>query len=182
MDQMLIIVGLLSLAAGLVVGYYVAELRAGAKASEIKKAKDELDQYRQKVTDHFSETSEHFRAIGQQYRALHEHVVSGATELCDPSRTNGELMFTPTGMLEKTVDESAESGGAVHEQDEDIRAADAASHESAPAIREPEDAVDPDGIDDDLQKPPAAAPDDPSSKAPASAAPEADQPAERTLH
>ena len=108
-------------------------------------------------------------------------MVSGATELCDPSRTNGELMFTPKGILEKTVDESAESSEAVQVHDEDIRAADAESAEVATAAVDPGVAVEPDEADDDLAKAPAAAPVDPSSDA-ASAAPDRDQSAERTLH
>jgi len=85
--------GFLLLCLGMGLGYLFAH---SAKKREASKANDiqiELDDYRQRVTEHFAETAEHFESIGQQYRSLYKHMASGANGLCDTTKSAALLGF-----------------------------------------------------------------------------------------
>jgi len=46
------------------------------------RARDEYEDYRKRVADHFTETSERLHDLTLQYRSVYEHLAKGATELC----------------------------------------------------------------------------------------------------
>jgi uncharacterized membrane-anchored protein YhcB (DUF1043 family) len=57
-----------------------AELARTAEARDA--AQQELDGYRRRVTDHFTETSHRLHDLTLQYRAVYDHLAKGASELC----------------------------------------------------------------------------------------------------
>lgn len=88
--------GILLVGLGVGLGYwlsYILRNRETTKASDIQ---NELDEYRQHVTEHFSETAQHFQELGQQYRSLYKHMAHGAEALCDPAQSDAMLEF-PAG-------------------------------------------------------------------------------------
>lgn len=95
------------LIAGLGLGFWAAQLRAGKQAAKAEDVQNELDDYRQNVTEHFSRTAEHFQAIGQQYRELYEHMAGGAEALCDRQAMDEKLSFTPAALIEPADEEQA---------------------------------------------------------------------------
>jgi uncharacterized membrane-anchored protein YhcB (DUF1043 family) len=49
---------------------------------QLKASRDEHDQYRLNVLDHFSGTSDLLRELTVQYRSVYEHLTDGASKLC----------------------------------------------------------------------------------------------------
>lgn len=96
-------VGALLLLLGAGLGYWLGSRRESGRTGEVQA---ELDAYRTRVTEHFSETAGHFQAIGAEYRKLYEHMAAGAGQLCD----GGEAVsFEPVEKLASgvVVDEPA---------------------------------------------------------------------------
>lgn len=95
MAQVLIMIvgGLLLLAAGAGLGYWFALV--GRQRGRADVLQQELDDYRDEVNRHFATTADHFQTIGREYRALYQHMASGAESLCDPQRIDGRLPFGP---------------------------------------------------------------------------------------
>lgn len=88
--------GALILLAGVGVGYYLASLRGRREAARADEIRDELDRYRQEVTEHFGKTAAHFQAIGVEYRKLYEHMASGEAALCESGKP---VSFSPPELL-----------------------------------------------------------------------------------
>lgn len=80
--------GVLCFAAGVVAGAGLlfwllpARRQAGQLIRDRDEARQALDQYRDKVDDHFLHTAELVNDLTQSYRAVHEHLSTGALELC----------------------------------------------------------------------------------------------------
>jgi uncharacterized membrane-anchored protein YhcB (DUF1043 family) len=74
------------------------ELEAEALRVQLKKARDEYDQYRLNVVDHFSGTSDLLREMTVQYRSVYEHLTTGASKLC-PEGFVGLTEGLPTPQL-----------------------------------------------------------------------------------
>ena len=100
-------IGLLGAGAGL--GYWLAQLRSRGESARADEVRQEFEDYRREVTQHFGQTAEHFRAIGREYRDLYEHMASGAGSLCDRDAADLKLSFAPKAILESIAEERQES-------------------------------------------------------------------------
>ncbi len=60
----------------------IALAEVEAAKHEWKRTQDQLDRFREDVTDHFSGTSELLRDLTLQYRAVYDHLTTGARSLC----------------------------------------------------------------------------------------------------
>lgn len=73
------------LAAGLVFGcllaYALLKRKHGPEAEAAAAIKDEFEEYKDKVDDHFNKTSEMFKDVTTQYKKLYDHMAVGAIEL-----------------------------------------------------------------------------------------------------
>jgi uncharacterized membrane-anchored protein YhcB (DUF1043 family) len=99
MDPITIGAGALMLLAGVGIGYWLGN---SGRARETEKAdgiQAELDDYRRRVTDHFSTTAGHFQAIGDEYRKLYGHMAAGAGALCDPGQAGQVVSFESAELL-----------------------------------------------------------------------------------
>ncbi len=85
--------GFLLFCLGIGLGYLFAHSAKKREASKANDIQNELDDYRQRVTEHFAETAEHFESIGRQYRSLYKHMASGANGLCDTTKSAALLGF-----------------------------------------------------------------------------------------
>ena len=81
--------GILSFALGLVLGCIGTYLFLGRYSQtarlheELSELRERFSDYRDQVTQHFMRTSELVREMTQSYRAVHEHLATGARELCE---------------------------------------------------------------------------------------------------
>lgn len=83
----LILTAIIALVAGLLIGFTLSRSIApsaregqGLK-SKLDEAEDQLKEYQQEVTRHFSETSELINRLTQSYKDVHEHLADGALQL-----------------------------------------------------------------------------------------------------
>jgi uncharacterized membrane-anchored protein YhcB (DUF1043 family) len=100
-------IGLLAAGAGL--GFWLAQLRARGESARADEVRQEFEDYRREVTQHFGQTAEHFRAIGREYRDLYEHMASGADTLCDRDAVDLKRSFAPKAILESIAEDRQES-------------------------------------------------------------------------
>ncbi len=61
-------------------------------SAELEEAQEKGEKYRQEVADHFSETAGLLNNLTQQYRDIHQHLASGADELC--RNDDGQSLLT----------------------------------------------------------------------------------------
>ena len=85
--------GILLLGLGLGLGYWFAHSQHKREATRANDVRNELDNYRRHVTEHFGETAQHFQLLGQQYQSLYKHMAQGADTLCDPAQSDTLLGF-----------------------------------------------------------------------------------------
>ena len=88
-------------------GYWLSHSQRKREATKASDIQNELDEYRQHVTEHFGETAQHFQALGQQYQSLYKHMAHGAEALCDPAQSDAMLEFPAGGIaaIAASVDE-----------------------------------------------------------------------------
>ncbi len=100
-------IGLLAAAGGL--GFWLAHMRLRGEATRADEVRQQFDDYRREVTQHFGQTAEHFKAIGREYRELYEHMAGGADALCDREDVDVKLSFAPKAILESIAEEQLEA-------------------------------------------------------------------------
>ena len=74
---------IISFAIGLVVGISLVLIFNKARSGSISpvKLKQEMQDYQQKVEEHFETTSAKFKNMTMQYQDLYQHLATGATNL-----------------------------------------------------------------------------------------------------
>ena len=98
--------------AGLVVGFLVARLSSESHArvrkleGELRALREQQQQYRKRVGDHFGRTSEIFRDLTGEMRTLYTHLAGGAEDLCDDDIP--ALRFQQSGLLPAAADDTAQ--------------------------------------------------------------------------
>lgn len=128
--------------AGLLIGALLGRAGSSAKqiGDELKQTKQELDAYRDKVTQHFSRTAELAEILAANSRDIYRHLASGSEELC-----NSDAIRLSDTVL-KTLPESAVEAAPLARESEpaeptvDAGAAEAEPQaEAAPATDEGEE-------------------------------------------
>jgi uncharacterized membrane-anchored protein YhcB (DUF1043 family) len=105
-ETILIVFGAVGLlAAGGALGFWLAHVRMRGETARADEVREQFDDYRREVTQHFGRTAEHFRAIGREYRELYEHMASGADSLCDREAVDVKLSFAPKAILESIAED-----------------------------------------------------------------------------
>jgi len=81
---MVVVVGLLVLACGIVVGRLTgaAARRVGELEVELERARQDSARYRAQVNQHFVKTAELLGVMTASYRSVYEHLADGAKALC----------------------------------------------------------------------------------------------------
>lgn len=82
--------------AGVGLGYWLGNQRRATESAKLDAVQAELDDYRKRVSEHFSETATRFHDLGRQYRELYQHMASGSEKLCNVEDSGGKLPFAPT--------------------------------------------------------------------------------------
>ena len=66
---------------GCLLGYALLKRKNTPNAQAAEELKEEFEQYKDKVDDHFNKTSEMFMDVTTQYKKLYDHMAVGAIEL-----------------------------------------------------------------------------------------------------
>ena len=79
------LVASLGVLAGLVLGILVMSLvqRRGTGGKSVAQLKQDFDDYKEGVNEHFSQTAELFKDLTEKYRDVYTHLANGADELCE---------------------------------------------------------------------------------------------------
>ncbi|TVP57379.1 MAG: DUF1043 family protein [Halomonadaceae bacterium] len=115
MDSPLII-GLIALAAGLVIGWVASRfgankgIRQRRLAQQLDQMQTEHTRYQAEVNQHFMETADLIRRLNDSYRDVNEHLAKGASKLCSENDIRHELEQARTGsrLTHKPAQEAAE--------------------------------------------------------------------------
>ena len=108
-ETVLIVLGAIGfLAVGGALGFWLARFRMRGDVARADEVREQFDDYRREVTQHFGRTAEHFKAIGREYRELYEHMAGGADSLCDREAVDVKLSFAPKAILESIAEEQQE--------------------------------------------------------------------------
>lgn len=107
---------LLSLAVGVLIGamfmrFWSPRLKSSKDLQEkLKQSEQELDNYREDVTKHFTDTSRLVNNLSQSYRDVHEHLANSAMKLTTPtiSRKFMHQLDQPTSVEPSLEDNLAE--------------------------------------------------------------------------
>lgn len=82
----------------------LVSLRRKNKGQTVAGLAQELDEYRDSVSDHFSTTSELFKDLTEKYRDVYNHLATGSEALCKDPIEHGQLEFRPPQALESSAD------------------------------------------------------------------------------
>ena len=119
-ETILIVLGAVGLlVAGGALGYWLAHVRMRGESATADEVREQFDDYRREVTQHFGRTAEHFKAIGREYRELYEHMASGADSLCDREAADVKLSFAPKAILESIAEDQPPQPPRDFEQDDE---------------------------------------------------------------
>ncbi|MCP5143683.1 MAG: DUF1043 family protein [Gammaproteobacteria bacterium] len=110
---LLLLLIILALAGGGIAGYFLCEynqrkLAGGRTVAELIAECDEYKLYRNEVNSHIRTSAELFAGMAAQYREMYNHLVSGATRLCDTEQLQGSIETLRAGLL-GTVPEVVEA-------------------------------------------------------------------------
>jgi uncharacterized membrane-anchored protein YhcB (DUF1043 family) len=108
MWEWLIPILLLGLAGGFLLGWSGSSAAKQTKKldQELRETRDELVRYREQVAAHFSTTADLMNAMTANYAAIHQHLVTGAHELCSAQ----EPRFKTISVNEPIDRESSQAG------------------------------------------------------------------------
>ncbi len=95
--NLLLIVGIVGFAVGLLIGALFYHLFSGTASqrgkmkSELDEAKAQLKTYQDRVTDHFATTANLVNRMTDNYRDIHEHLAQSAEDLCTDDVTRHQV-------------------------------------------------------------------------------------------
>lgn len=114
----MVLIIMLAFIAGALLGYYL--LRSGilghARIVELEQAlaatETELADYKQRVTEEFTDTAEKFRALNRSYEDLHRQLAKSANALCDEAGVPTLLDYAATSALQEPSTDPIDPGTA----------------------------------------------------------------------
>lgn len=106
------IIAIVALAVGTLIGYLMgksgsSETQRKTLEEELNGSRAEMDRYKQQVTTHFEQTASLVNELTEQYRKVHQHLATGAQNLCPDQAAGRSLQSSLQPKLENSVDESA---------------------------------------------------------------------------
>lgn len=124
MDQQTIwIIAIVALAVGVLIGFLMG--KSGSSDSQRKVLEEELngsraemDRYKEEVTTHFEHTAALVNELTEQYRKVHQHLATGAQNLCPDQKPGRSLQSSLQPKLENSPTE-AESPAAKEKTTDD---------------------------------------------------------------
>jgi len=101
------IVAVVALAVGVLIGYLLGksggtEIKRKRLEEELNGSRAEMDRYKQEVTSHFEQTAALVNELTDQYRKVHQHLATGAQNLCPDQQPGRSLQSSLQPKLEAT--------------------------------------------------------------------------------
>ena len=119
---MIYLAAITCLAVGVVVGVlFASKLNIGSSRvqeleSQVRTLKENHNEYRDSVSDHFSMTAELVQHMTESYKEVYQHLASGAQDLCS-TEVAGKLLPTETDAVFETNDTPEEANGLIAPKD-----------------------------------------------------------------
>ena len=119
---MIYLAAITCLAVGVVVGVlFASKLNIGSSRvqeleSQVRTLKENHNEYRDSVSDHFSMTAELVQHMTESYKEVYQHLASGAQDLCS-SEVAGKLLPTETDAVFETNDTPEEANSLIAPKD-----------------------------------------------------------------
>lgn len=108
------IIAIVALAVGVLIGFLMG--KSGSSETQRKTLEDELngsraemDRYKTEVTSHFEQTASLVNELTEQYRKVHQHLATGAQNLCPDQAAGRSLQSSLQPKLEKSTTEPEQS-------------------------------------------------------------------------
>lgn len=101
------IVAVVALAVGVLIGYLLGksggnEINRKRLEEELNGSRVEMDRYKDEVTTHFEKTAALVNELTDQYRKVHQHLATGAQNLCPDQQAGRSLQSSLQPKLEAT--------------------------------------------------------------------------------
>jgi len=105
------IIAIVALAVGVLIGFLMgksgsSETQRKTLEDELKGSRAEMDRYKKEVTSHFEQTASLVNELTEQYRKVHQHLATGAQNLCPDQAAGRSLQSSLQPKLENSVSES----------------------------------------------------------------------------
>ena len=119
---MIYLAAITCLAVGVVVGVlFASKLNIGSSRvqeleSQVRTLRENHNEYRDSVSDHFSMTAELVQHMTESYKEVYQHLASGAQDLCS-SEVAGKLLPAETDAVFETNDTQEEANGLIAPKD-----------------------------------------------------------------
>ena len=119
---MIYLAAITCLAVGVVVGVlFASKLNIGSSRvqeleSQVRTLKENHNEYRDSVSDHFSMTAELVQHMTESYKEVYQHLASGAQDLCS-SEVAGKLLPAETYAVFETNDTPEEANSLIAPKD-----------------------------------------------------------------
>jgi uncharacterized membrane-anchored protein YhcB (DUF1043 family) len=99
------IVAVVALAVGVLIGYLLgksggSEIKRKRLEEELNGSRIEMDRYKEEVTTHFEKTAALVNELTDQYRKVHQHLATGAQNLCPDQQAGRSLQSSLQPKLE----------------------------------------------------------------------------------
>ena len=108
------IIAIVALAVGVLIGFLMgksgsSETQRKTLEEELKGSRAEMDRYKTEVTSHFEQTASLVNELTEQYRKVHQHLATGAQNLCPDQAAGRSLQSSLQPKLEKSTTEPEQS-------------------------------------------------------------------------
>ena len=108
------IIAIVALAVGVLIGFLMgksgsSETQRKTLEEELNGSRAEMDRYKEEVTTHFEQTAALVNELTEQYRKVHQHLATGAQNLCPDQAAGRSLQSSLQPKLEKSASESERS-------------------------------------------------------------------------
>ena len=119
---MIYLTAITCLAVGVVVGVlFASKLNIGPSRlkeleNQISTLKENHDEYRDSVSDHFSMTAELVQHMTESYKEVYQHLASGAQDLCS-NEVASKLLPAETDAVFESNESPEETGGLIPPKD-----------------------------------------------------------------
>lgn len=112
-----IVLTIIGVLGGAGLGFWLGKRAPSDDSAKLADVEAELNAYRDRVSEHFSQSATHFQAIGRQYRDLYEHMAAGSEKLCERTESDNQHRFPrPDEVLVENAESLIETGSALESE------------------------------------------------------------------
>ena len=116
------LISVAALVVGGIIGFLFGRSGAGNSrqaelAEQLQTTRNELENYKEDVANHFEKTAELVNNLTNSYQDVHQHLAGGAQNLCQPGSIDLALAPSLTPQLEENAETSADSQQETTTQD-----------------------------------------------------------------